>query len=246
MATTPRVITVLSEALGMHPSTLDRYIRELRGADMLRTGKPGGGRAALHYSASELVLVMLSTASTGPGGAVQAAQELSALRPDLNISPSLWDVLEKWLQVSQRTLGEFLALMVEKYRERGAEAAFIDTFIHSQEELTVCLDPLVAWTSQLRDAEKDEGDTYRCYWKPSQERLAMADAAAGFSRGRRIQVSFSFKVLRTLGELCAEGSGDLETPPKSENAALAGAAFSDQPDALPTGSTNNPDSSVCA
>ncbi len=206
----------------MHPATLDRYIRELRAAGLIRTGKRGGGRDAVHYTPFELVLIVLATTATGPGGAVEAARNLASLRAERESWPTIWDILEKHFQVSTLNLAEFLSRLVERYGQGNSEAGYLDMAVSTREELTACLDPLVAWTSKAADDKNGQGDQYRFYWRPSQEALDVE--ANSLSRGRRVQVSFSFEVLRTLGELIGTNSDEQDLIPESENAAPARAA----------------------
>ena len=79
MATGPQFIEALVPVCGMHPSTLVRYFQEIRRAQLIPTSGKGGGKAAVHFSATDAARIVLALCARGPGEAVDTCYSAARL-----------------------------------------------------------------------------------------------------------------------------------------------------------------------
>lgn len=80
MANGPQFVEALAPVCGIHPATLDRYLRELRKADLIPRSGHGGGSAAVHFDARHVASIILSLAASSPAGATEAVRLLRPLK----------------------------------------------------------------------------------------------------------------------------------------------------------------------
>ena len=133
MTTPTQTKEILAPLLRMHEATFNRYQANVAEAKLIRQSGHGGGKAAIHYSAFEYALLVLSFASPTPSGAGAAAKALGGLFPEL-------------VEAGVGSLATGLAAAIETYAlqiRRGTE----DDVDNEDWELTLCLDPLSAWMS---------------------------------------------------------------------------------------------------
>lgn len=229
MATGPEFIAALSPVCSFHPSTLDRYLRELRAAEMLPLSGKGGGKSAVHFDQWHAATILVGLFATGPGGAVDAVRAVKTIRrlgaiptPMLG-GDSLWGDLAGAIGIA--------ALKIRRHPDHKpfAEAQ------QSGWECVVCLDPLkawVIWTAAGKEVRVDYSDP----------QLALPGAAPEANRAIRRLTSLTAEALDVCARLCVDHFENVPRFPGTENAqsetaaALPGetAVCPDQPNDKPT------------
>jgi hypothetical protein len=139
-------VKVLAPAAGMHPATLDRFMRDLRKADENGRGIPAsghGGRAAgVHLDHHHYALILLAMAAPTPGEAAKDASRLYDL-PLAKMTPEK----EEAGDFATR-LGQMIANAIEDGAEKIREGIELSSGKSAKYwELSVCINPLMAWTS---------------------------------------------------------------------------------------------------
>ena len=133
MATGPQFVAALAHITGVHTATLDRYLRNLGEAGLIRRSGKGGGKAAVHLLMYEYVTMLLSLAAIHPSGAAHAATTLEDLRDE--------DPATNFVSLKV-TLGMAVQLCAMEIM-RGSAGRVVS----NDWTLTLCLDPPQAWMS---------------------------------------------------------------------------------------------------
>jgi hypothetical protein len=181
MTTVPQAITELAPVTGFHPSTLDRYMRDLR-PRLVPVGPKGGGKSAFHLTHVELAWILLSLIATQPGQACEAAIALGRLVSDSTRGTDL----HTWLA---RALGDRAAWLA--LSGRGLESS---PDIKTDVELTV--GPLEVFASW-----KVEGAPQQEYFREPELRLFQQEQPA--VPGVRRTTTIAADVTKHAAELCA-------------------------------------------
>jgi hypothetical protein len=221
MAQSGVVVSEMASASGHLPSTVDRILRDLRAAGMAPTGQPGRGETYGQFGADHLANLLLAFAALQPSGSANAVRALNQLRhewtDDEHPGGSLVGTLES--EIERR------ALLI---RDGGKVAQELLLPQHGF-ELTLCLDPIEAWTT----LPLDDGSVNRQRWLP------VTGAPSGPPRGIRRLTILSVDVMNRAARLCADtiGHRPLSIPTaldaETENAALPGAAPTQDHVAIP-------------
>lgn len=192
MATGPQFIEALAPVCGIHPATLDRYMRELRGAGLIPAGGRGGGIAAAHLNHEHAAIIILSLAATSPAGAVAAYETVKNLDRD-NVQAGDFAGLGFTLAMTIRSTASSIYARLLAGQEPRALSD------QDKWELTICLEPVTVWQSWIIDGtERREGFSDR------QSLLPRPAHPQDVHRGIRRQTIITSSVLNVAAELCAD------------------------------------------
>lgn len=187
MSTGPQFTEALAPVCGIHPATLDRYMRALRDAGLIPASGKGGGRVASHLDHHHAASILLALAAVSPAGAAAAVHAVGQLcrerrQPgDVN----LWTGLAAEIANRAATISR-----------DGVPRAPAKT---NNWELTICLDPVMAWMSWTNDgAEQQE------HYRDPQSELPRPAHPQDVHRGVRRLTIITMPVLDVAAELCAD------------------------------------------
>ncbi len=190
MATGPQFVEALAPVCGIHPATLDRYLRELRAAALIPASGRGGGVAATHLNHHHAAVIILALAAPSPAGAVAAYNAVKDLDREHLVSGAF------------AGLGFSMASLIN-----GASGVIL----HGREpygaaqtnnwELTICLEPVTVWMSWTVD-----GVEKREYFSDRQTAIPPPRPAhpQDVWRGIRRQTIITLEVLNVAAALCAD------------------------------------------
>ena len=190
MATGPQFVERMAPVCGIHPATLDRYMRELRAAGLIPAGGRGGGVASVHLDHNHAAVIILSLAASSPAGVVAAYNAVKDLDR------------EHLVAGSPAGLGFSLALQINRHA---------DVILHGHKpygaaqannwELTICLEPVTVWMSWTVDGvEKREYFSDRLTAIPTPRPAHPQDVW----RGIRRQTIITLEVVNVAASLCAD------------------------------------------
>ncbi len=211
MSTGPQFTTALTPVSGFHEATLDKYMRDLRNADVVPSSGKGGGKAAVHLDHHHAASIILSMAAMGPGGAADAVRRLATLEWE---QPFEGEICGLWANLA--AILSTLASIVF-HGDSLLEADETDNW-----ELTVCLDPLMAWMSWTQD-----GKEVRRHFTDPQSTMPSNLHPQEMHRGVRRLTVITVSVLNVAAELCADTlahqARQIPTPPSPSGSAVPNA-----------------------
>jgi hypothetical protein len=219
MSTGPQVNETFAPICRMHPATVERYFEPLRAAGIIPKSVKGGGRGGAHFGSWPLASIILSFGASTAGGAVDAVRKLAGLGPE-NV------------QEGDADLRTILAGEIEK-RARYILQGHADKLLEDphQWELTLCLDPVMAWMTWTVDGSEKR----RNYLEDPQLNLPQPA-----KRGLRRLAVITVDVLNAAAHLCADTLARQQNPPtpsstdaETENAAPARAAPTQDQNSIP-------------
>jgi hypothetical protein len=194
MAMSGVVIPRLAAFAGILPSTMDRLIRDLRANGLAPMGKHGRGQEHGQFEASHLAHVILGFAASLPSGASEAVKDLRPLYAEnLQGAFAAGDLAE--------TLGGNLEdEIIRRAHIILSKNSEVLPSNHERWELTLCLNPVMAWESWVTDNKEHR----RYYRKIEQINLPHMPHPQDFNAGVRKLTVITTTVLNAAAELCAD------------------------------------------
>jgi hypothetical protein len=197
MATGPQFTEALAPVCGIHPATLDRYMRALRVDGLIPASGKGGGRVASHLDHRHAASILLALAAASPAGAAAAVHAVGRLNRERRQpgNVNLW-----------AGLAAYIVNRAAVISRDGVPRAPAGT---NNWELTICLEPVMAWMSWT-----DDGAEQRDYYRDPQSELPRPADPQDVHRGVRRLTIITMPVLDVVAELCADTLRvQAQTPP---------------------------------
>lgn len=148
MAMSGVVIPEMAAVSGLLPNTVERIIRDLRASGMAPMGQHGRGQTHGQFDQFHLANLLLAFAALQPSGSADAVRALNQLQHEWGGGGELARVLAS--EIERRAL-----LIID-----GSEQCL--SLLSEGFELTLCLDPVEAWTGFVVE-DRTEG---RQRWVP--------------------------------------------------------------------------------
>lgn len=231
MATIPDFIDALAPVLGMHPASMERYMRALTNAGKIRKSRQGGGKGAVDLNAAEVATALLGLGALAPSGSAAAVDALAPLR-------------------RQHYPATLLDSLTSTIRDRAVQLAIDPTRPAEAPgwELRLRVDRATAWmTWKALDGTAENREDFVA---PQPVIPAMSPTA----RGRGVEVIINADVLDAAARLVSPPQVDLlPSIDETKNAAPARAALQAGPATdrhqgtrpRRIGRRDRPDSTVC-
>lgn len=188
MAMTGVVIPEMAAAAGLLPSTVDLVIRDLRSAGMAPYGQHGRGQTHGQFDQYHLANILLAFAALKPSASADAVRALNRLEHEWGGGGELGRVLASEIERRARLILDG----ADRHADLLAEGF----------ELTLCLDPVEAWTTlPLAD-----GTVNTQRWRPQTDPPWLPEMAPPPAPRRGVcrLTIITVDVLNTAGRLCAD------------------------------------------
>jgi hypothetical protein len=207
LATIPDFIDALAPVLGMHPASMERYLRVLTNAGKIRKSRQGGGKGAVDLNAAEVATALLGLGALAPSRSAAAVDALAPLRRQHYPAATLLDSLTSTIR------NRAVQLAIDPTRPAEAPGW----------ELRLRVDPATAWMTWKAGVD-GTAESREDFVAPQ----PVIPTMSATGRGRGVEVIINADVLDAAARLVSPPQIDLlPSIDETKSAALAGAALQD-------------------